>query len=987
MLDQSQLAAKRSIQARFDNLDVTCFPTHFDGVEAINRPFLFEMEMVVPIDCIDVNALVANVVDVQLGKGDNTRVLNGLVYKCSKHAVNYRGYQLYRFTLVPWLYYLNLTSNCRIFQDQSPIDIFKTICKGYDFLWFDTSELTQTYEAIPYCTQYNESDADFIDRLFQKYGISYVFKHEQGKHTMVLFDQTAACPSCGDKFVFDRKLQMPNALHEWTQSASWGTNQVTLADFNYQHASAPLSGASQSNQNLTVLTNSNYEHFEYPGRFQSNAEGTSQALQKTSAQSFANNLIYSESNSLLLMPGNSFTLIQHPQSSQQGKYFITTIKHEAEDYTGLPFAHNNKKYKRYVNYPTCFSAINRYAPLATIAWPKITGPQTAIVVGVEKQTAYPEKYTQVKVQFHWDRQGDYNPNSSCWIRTGQFYGGANHGMQFTPRAGTEVIVDFINGDPDRPQIVGMRPNANNPLPFPTKDNPNISGIKTQTPGNPLAFNELSFDDSKGAQKANIQAQNTLNLTAKGKEKTTIGGNLTHTVAGDHVHNSHSSITYKAKNQLTVNAGATQIQMTPSQVTIKTPSLSTGMPGNAASLPAMMPTYNKSQGSDQTQNTQPQQSNNTTDPKQIAFLLDMKGVDGDFKTNVNNLNTTALPIGSQKLYKLKPVQYSGDLHIKYNNTLYGLGSVESLHFNKKNIAPIYIGQRTQKAKSKQDFEQQQDNAYNDQIDNLFMVKAMSTAPATLNDGAHDTQTANQSTLNWLSAQLNNPAKKEAVNTAAEAVAMAAKNRKFLEDFMHGGKFYIKTVKGTKYIIFKGAPNARNYIKGVRYRADNPKLKILNLVAKPGEDNPAGFMKRIGTKMVDMGKEYRLGFVLIAGEDILQYYAKPENKRHFSDLVASLGLDMGNYVVANIAADAIVGLVVALAAPVEIAAGAAISVAFVGLLVAAGINWGLDTLEEELGVKKFVDEMASKCEHFFQEYWPEILESLTDQEGAPLAGDAF
>ena len=133
------------------------------------------------------------------------------------------------------------------------------------------------------------------------------------------------------------------------------------------------------------------------------------------------------------MPGNSFTLIQHPQSSQQGKYFITTIKHEAEDYTGLPFAHNNKKYKRYVNYLTCFSAINRYAPLVTIAWPRITGPQTAIVVGVEKQTAYPEQYTQVKVQFHWDRQGDYNPNSSCWIRTGQFYGGANHGMQFTPR--------------------------------------------------------------------------------------------------------------------------------------------------------------------------------------------------------------------------------------------------------------------------------------------------------------------------------------------------------------------------------------------------------------------------------------------------------------------------------------------------------------------------------------------------------------------------
>ena len=182
-------------------------------------------------------------------------------------------------------------------------------------------------------------------------------------------------------------------------------------------------------------------------------------------------------------------------------------------------------------------------------------------------------------------------------------------MQFTPRAGTEVIVDFVNGDPDRPQIAGMLPNANNPLPFPTKDNPNISGIKTQTPGNPLDYNELSFDDTKGSQKINIQAQNTLNLTAKGKEQTTVEGNLIHTVTGDYAHNSHSSISYKAKNQLTVNAGAAQIQMTPSQMTVKTPNLSTGMPGNAASLPAMIPTYTKPQGSDQALSSQQQDQQN------------------------------------------------------------------------------------------------------------------------------------------------------------------------------------------------------------------------------------------------------------------------------------------------------------------------------------------------------------------------------------------
>ena len=131
-----------------------------------------------------------------------------------------------------------------------------------------------------------------------------------------------------------------------------------------------------------------------------------------------------------------------------------------------------------------------------------------------------------------------------------------------------------------------------------------------------------------------------------------------------------------------------------------------------------------------------------------------------------------------------------------------------------------------------------------------------------------------------------------------------------------------------------------------------------------------MKRIGTKMVDIGKEYRLGFVLIAGEDILQYYSKPENKRHFSDLVASLGLDLGNYIVSNIVADVFVGFIVALASPVEIGAGLVVGAAFMGLLFAAGVNWGLDWVEDETGIKPFVDSIASKCENFLKEYWPEI-----------------
>jgi hypothetical protein len=201
-------------------------------------------------------------------------------------------------------------------------------------------------------------------------------------------------------------------------------------------------------------------------------------------------------------------------------------------------------------------------------------------------------------------------------------------------------------------------------------------------------------------------------------------------------------------------------------------------------------------------------------------------------------------------------------------------------------------------------------------------------------------------------------------------LAAKNSKFLGDFIHGGKFYVKTVKGVKYIIFKGSPGARKYLKGIRYRADNPQLKLLNMVAKPGETNPSGFMKRLTGKAAEIGKDSRLGFMLIGGEDILQYYAKPQNKRHFSDLVAALGLDTSNYIVSSILAGAIVGGIVALAAIVGMEVMGAVTIAFLGLAFAGWVNVQLDELEEETGIKTFIDSMAAKCEDFLKEYWPEI-----------------
>ena len=515
---------------------------------------------------------------------------------------------------MPWLYYLGLTNNCRIFQNKSPLEIFKEICRSYGYLSIDTGMLTKRYDPIAYCTQYNESDADFIDRLFQKYGISYVFTHEAGQHTMFLFDYIGACPSCDENVIFNHKLKATQALHEWKQNNRWSTNRYTLADYDPTQASLSLSATNQSKQGLEVLTASKYEHFEYPGRFDTNAAGSIQAQQKTDSHAYLTQFVEAASNNLSLKPGSPFTLIQHPDVDPQGKYFITTLKHQARDYTGLPFAHDQPSEQHYVNDLTCFSTKLAYAPLTIVPWPEIMGPQTAVVVGTEEESAYPDKYARVKVQFNWDRQGEYTSACSRWIRVGQGYGGGTHGMQALPRKGSIVLVDFVEGDPDRPQIAGMLPGPNDTLPFSPEERPNTSGIKTRTPGGQAgAYNEFSFDDSPGRQNINIQAQNSMNISAKGDARSTVTGDMTHNIEGDHTHSAHDSIIYSAKDKMTLKVGDTKIEMEPRKMTITTFRFATGMPPEPTDpLPEKVPTFTSAQGSEQTADTQTPQKQQSAD---------------------------------------------------------------------------------------------------------------------------------------------------------------------------------------------------------------------------------------------------------------------------------------------------------------------------------------------------------------------------------------
>jgi type VI secretion system secreted protein VgrG len=991
MYHQTPLAEQRYLKTRVSGIEADLFAVEFRAKEALNKPFELTLKLIAAANRVNDEALLGQRIDISIGQGRRSvRHFNGLIHSVEQATLNDRQYQAFNLKVVPWFYYLGLGCDCRIFQNQSVLEIFNSICRQYYCVDYELNSLEAHYAPLAYCTQFNESDGDFIERLLQQAGISYYFNHSQGKHTMVLFDRSSSQPTCSEQVMYAPQSKGSFALTGWERHAQWHSTRVSVRDY---HAPQVLEASSVSQRRFNLYGVEQFEHYTYPGRFSTRVQAQAYTDQMIAYQDSHSHFVKGSGHVLSFLVGTHFELSQHPQSKLEGKYFLTELEHQAHDYTGLPFAHQtpaDKAGQYYHNTFTCLSSSAPYAPPPPEYWPQIDGVQSATVVAIEERTAYAQHCVQVKVQFHWDRIGRYRPSSSCWISVGQGYAGADHGMDFIPREGSEVMVDFVGGNPDRPRISGMLPNARNKPAFNPDERPNVSGIKTRSSGSydPGQGHELSFDDSRGNEQLTLHAHNALNLSSKGDENTTVGANCTHTVQGDHTISSHDSLLISAQERITLSAGENTITLLPTAIHINAPYMLARAGATATSLAAMVPTYQPPDGAVVNKpEAQPQQPSPDR-PQKLALLKDMPDSHEDLSVMVNQTHQQSLAEGTVSDYILDPdTQTTGALSLLCDGTAYKLCDVQQLQFNQDQIAPIYLGKRVKKASSAKAFEQQQDNAYSHQQDNLFMVKTMSNSLALLNDGAYELGDIVDSATNWLAEQLGHPAKKEAVNTAIEAGALAAKNGKFLRDFIHGGKFYVKTVKGVKYIIFKGSPGARKYLKGVRYRADNPQLKLLNLVAKPGETDPSGFMKRLTGKAVEIGKDSRLGFMLIGGEDILQYYAKPQNKRHFSDLVAALGLDTGNYVVSSIIAEVGLGTLIVAFAPVEVAVFSAVVVAFLGLVIAGTINWVFDEIEDELGIRKEVHELTSECERFLKDYWPETLADLSKVESAPMAGDAF
>ena len=511
------------------------------GEEGISTPFRFTLWILAPEDQPIVAADVLRTpitATIQLPDGGE-RELTGLVSRftqlgCTEKLVTYRA------EIVPWLWFLSQMSDCRIFQHLTVPEILQKVFKDNGFSDFDL-KLSKSYPKREFCVQYRETHLNFVSRLMEEEGIFYYFEHASQKHKMVVSDDSKFAPTVPGSStarmaptdgttVLDEDVVLTS---EWEHAVHSG--KVTLRDYNYLKPTLALE-ISQAGAHKSEL-------YDYPGEYAERADGTRLARIRLEEKEAGQESMVGESRCRHFVTGHRFTLEEHYSPAANQTYLLIDISHEAE------MAGYRTGVGEGFTYTNTFRAIPDtvpYRPPMRAEKPVMQGSQTAIVVGPAGEEIYVDKYGRVKVQFHWDRLGKKDENSSCWVRVSTLWAGKQWGVIQIPRIGQEVIVDFLEGDPDQPVITGSVYNADQMPPYPLPGSGTMSGVKSNSSKGGGGSNELSFEDKKGeelvfihAQKDKVVAVENNRTESVGKDESIkigndqrvdIGGNRTETVA-------------------------------------------------------------------------------------------------------------------------------------------------------------------------------------------------------------------------------------------------------------------------------------------------------------------------------------------------------------------------------------------------------------------------------------------------------------------------
>jgi len=542
----------------------------FTGEEALGELFTFRLECLSVDESLSDKSIVGKQVSFRINDADNSpRWFTGYVSRFSWMG---RDDVLTRWLVevVPSLWFTTLTSDCKIFQQKAVPDIVSDVLG-------DTSEITLSkkitgsHSPWDYCVQYRETDFAFVSRLMEFEGISYHFEHGQKSLKMVVSDANSAFTDCADADVESVQqfgsATKPGQLTSWQHDYAYRPGKFVQTDYNFEQPTTDLLATGKGKSSYSNADKA--ELFDYPGEYDKKSDGDATAKVRIEAEEVTASVASGASTCRSFSPGYTFKIKSHPSSAEKGKkYLLTRVRHTAS----IRGAYQTSKEAGWAfEYENSFSAV----PFETVwrnkqktPWPTGT-VQTALVVGPSGEEIYTDEYGRIKVQFHWDRYGKKNEQSSCWIRVAQSLAGPQFGSQFLPRIGMEVVVSHLDDDPNRPLVTGVVYNGTNKPPFELPSKAAQSGLQTRSTkdGSTSNANQLIFDDTKDSELVTLHAERNFTRTVenddtlevgfvtkdKGDRSVKVYNNLTEEI-GVGSENGNRSLTVYKDNSTTVSTG-------------------------------------------------------------------------------------------------------------------------------------------------------------------------------------------------------------------------------------------------------------------------------------------------------------------------------------------------------------------------------------------------------------------------------------------------
>lgn len=518
----------------------------FTGTEELSKPFEFKLTLLSTDFDVDLKSLLRTPLTVTINLADGTSRYFNAVFSSLGQAMegedetpasNTTGalsnpqedMAVYQAIVVPQMWFLSLDNDCKIFQNMTVQAIVEKVLKDKQVKDY-SFRLNGSYTARDYCVQYRESSLTFISRLLEEEGIFYYFEHTDTKHTLVFVNKSSILPACPGQAIAEYSYDQAGWVGEGEEGVATlarietaFTGKAAVTDYNFEKPTLNL---------MSTLADANEEHYDYPGEFSEKDDGERYVRIRLEEREALQFVVNGTSRCRAFRPGVYFKLKGHYRTDTNQDYFLTSVTHDALDST---YRQNKEESHYYKNEFTAIPKSVPYRPPRDTPRPTVQGLQPALVVGKAGEEIWVDKYGRVKVQFYWDRVGKKNEDSSCWVRVSQVWAGKNWGWMSIPRIGQEVLVDFLEGDPDRPIIVGRVYNADQMPPWDLPANQTQSGILTRSSkggsGDNASF--IQFEDKSGSEQINMWAQKDMNCTVENNDTQHVMVDRTINVDGKH----------------------------------------------------------------------------------------------------------------------------------------------------------------------------------------------------------------------------------------------------------------------------------------------------------------------------------------------------------------------------------------------------------------------------------------------------------------------